>query len=87
MTRRARSYCLSEALADATKAHLIDADVLARFRGFGGVRLEDDVLVTPGGVEVLTQVPRTVEDVEAVCAGRKWARADMATRTTARARK
>ncbi len=78
-----RRYCLTEALADAAKAPLIDAGVLARFRGFGGVRLEDDVLVTADGVEVLTQVPRTVADVEAACAGRKWARADMTTRLTA----
>ena len=47
-------------------------EALARFRGFGGVRLEDDVLVTADGIENLTACPRTVEEVEAVMAGGKW---------------
>ena len=37
---------------------------IARFRGFGGVRLEDVVLVTEGGIDNLTTCPRTVAEVE-----------------------
>lgn len=39
---------------------------------FGGVRLEDDVWVTSTGAQSLTNVPRSVRDVEAVMAGAPW---------------
>ncbi|KAL5962245.1 Xaa-Pro dipeptidase [Taenia solium] len=35
-----------------------------RFADFGGVRIEEDVLVTDDGCEVLSDVPRTVEEIE-----------------------
>lgn len=51
-------HLLDEALADAVKSEFLVAEVVARFRGFGGVRIEDDVLVTADGVENFTFVPR-----------------------------
>jgi Xaa-Pro aminopeptidase len=43
-----------------------DETVDARWRGIG-IRIEDDVLVTAAGREVLTQgIPKTVEEIEAV---------------------
>lgn len=39
---------------------------------FGGVRLEDDILITADGYENFTLVPREVEDVEQVMSGAKW---------------
>ncbi|GBG32756.1 Xaa-Pro dipeptidase [Hondaea fermentalgiana] len=63
-------YSLDKALADDKQAHFIDADALKRFRNTGGIRLEDDVLVTETGVENMTQCPRAVDDVEAVLAGK-----------------
>ena len=37
------------------------------------MRIEDDVYITADGVELLTQVPRTVEEIEAWMAeGRRW---------------
>lgn len=56
---------LDAALADPAKAKYFNVDVLKRFRNTGGVRLEDDVHVTQDGCEVLTEVPRTVEEIEA----------------------
>jgi Xaa-Pro dipeptidase len=38
---------------------------------FGGVRIEDDVIVTANGIENMTQLPRTVEEIEAIMAQRK----------------
>ncbi|CAB1111085.1 unnamed protein product [Ectocarpus sp. CCAP 1310/34] len=65
-------HLLDKALKDpeASVAPFLVKSELARFRGFGGVRLEDDVVVTADGVRNLTNCARTVEDVEAVMAGR-----------------
>lgn len=52
------------------QSKFFNTEVLARFRGFGGVRLEDNIHITADGIENMTWVPRRVEDVEAVAAGR-----------------
>lgn len=41
-------------------------------QGFGGVRIEDDVIVTATGCESMTDVPRAVDDIEQVMAGKSW---------------
>ena len=63
---------LDPALADAATARFLDEGVLKRFRGFGGVRLEDVVAVTDDGVDNYTLCPRTVEEIEGVMAGGAW---------------
>jgi Xaa-Pro dipeptidase len=63
---------LDSALADPARARFLDAAVLARFRRIGGVRIEDDVLVGVDGADNLTDVPRTIDEVEAAMAGAAW---------------
>uniref|UniRef100_A0A7S4V2M7 Xaa-Pro dipeptidase n=1 Tax=Alexandrium monilatum TaxID=311494 RepID=A0A7S4V2M7_9DINO len=65
-------YLIERALSDPDKARFIVSERLEELRPVGGVRIEDDVLVTDKGCRVLTRVPRTVEEVEAVMAGGAW---------------
>jgi Xaa-Pro aminopeptidase len=47
-------------------ADFIDYDKVEGYRDFGGVRIEDDVLVTADGRRVLgPPIPKAVADVEA----------------------
>jgi len=49
----------------------LDRARLATFAGVRGIRIEDDVLVTAEGADVLTAaIPKSPDDVEAVRAGR-----------------
>ena len=52
--------------AEQTHAEFIDYDAVERWRGLGGVRIEDDVLVTASGSRILgPAIPKTADDVEA----------------------
>ena len=65
-------YLLDAALADPKLSPFLVSSAIEAARGFGGVRLEDNVLVTAAGVESLTRVPRDIAEVEAVMAGGAW---------------
>ena len=52
-------------------APFINYDQVEKFRGFGGLRLEDNVLVTPKGHRLLGRpIPIKAKDIERIMAGR-----------------
>lgn len=44
----------------------LNKEKIDEYKEVGGVRLEDDVLITKDGIEMLSFLPRTIEDVEGV---------------------
>ncbi|XP_013774609.1 xaa-Pro dipeptidase-like [Limulus polyphemus] len=59
---------LEQTLNNPEQAKFLVPEVIERFRNFGGVRIEDDIVITSDGMELLTCVPRTVEEIEAIMA-------------------
>ena len=51
--------------AEQKNSEYINYDLLKTYRDFGGIRLEDDVLVTETGHRILgKEIPKTISDVE-----------------------
>lgn len=59
---------LNAALVDPVQSAFLVKEKIARFRNFGGVRLEDDIVVTETGMENLTTVTRDIKEIEAIMA-------------------
>lgn len=62
-------HVLDSALKDPEIGKFFVPEKIAEFRGFGGVRIEDDVIITKDGCEITSIVPRTVEEIEMWMAG------------------
>ncbi|KAI9168194.1 hypothetical protein H9P43_007566 [Blastocladiella emersonii ATCC 22665] len=60
---------LIEAARNEKAGEFIDFDAVARYTPVGGVRIEDNVLITADGYKNLTTVPKSVDEIEALMAG------------------
>ena len=54
--------------SEGTFRGMVDFDRLERYRDFGGIRIEDDLLITPEGCEIIgdRHIPSTVAELEEV---------------------
>lgn len=59
--------------AEGTNKEFINFDKLEPYMNFGGIRIEDDLLITPTGNRILgkRRIPVTIEEVEAFMAGNR----------------
>jgi Xaa-Pro dipeptidase len=66
-------HLLEEALAEGSNLKpYLNESILNEYRGFGGIRLEDVIVVTESGMINYTLCPRTIAEVESVVSGGKW---------------
>ncbi|WJX48218.1 Xaa-Pro dipeptidase [Trifolium repens] len=63
---------LLPAMNNPETSKFFNKEVITRFIGFGGVRIESDVLVTATGCYNMTKCPREIHEIEAVMAGAPW---------------
>lgn len=60
---------LEPAVEDPEKTPFLNVEKVKSLLSFGGVRIEDDILVTENGYENLTNVPKEIAEIEALMAG------------------
>ena len=53
-------FILQEAYKDPVKSKYLNKERIAEFMSVGGVRLEDDIVMTEEGPVILNDVPRTI---------------------------
>lgn len=57
-------FLLDRALADPNLSRFLVVERINAYRGTGGVRIEDDIIINSTGAELMSIVPRTVEEIE-----------------------
>jgi len=57
---------LKPALLNADQSKFLNADKIEALYNFGGVRIEDNLIITENGYENLTDVPKEVKEIEEV---------------------
>lgn len=60
---------LEPAIADPEKNKFLNTEKVESLLGFGGVRIEDDIIVTEEGMENMTNVPKKVDEIEGLMRG------------------
>ncbi|KAH7162114.1 putative Xaa-Pro aminopeptidase [Dactylonectria estremocensis] len=63
------SFIIAPYLKDPEHSKFIDAAVLDKYWDVGGVRIEDNILITPTGYENLTTVPKEAAELESMILG------------------
>ncbi|MFU8811607.1 MAG: aminopeptidase P family protein [Balneolaceae bacterium] len=61
---------LKPAFENADTARFLNREKLEKMIGFGGIRIEDNLIVTDDGYENLTDVPKEIKEIEQVMKGR-----------------
>lgn len=57
---------LEQHLNDPAKLAFLVPEEIEKYKHFGGVRIEDDILITETGMENLTTVPSSIDEIEAI---------------------
>ncbi|XP_047151381.1 xaa-Pro dipeptidase [Vigna umbellata] len=63
---------LLPAMDNPMTAKFLNQEAINRYKDFGGVRIESDVLVTAAGCYNMTKCPREIGEIEGVMAGAPW---------------
>lgn len=60
---------LKKAMEDEEKSKFLNADKLESYFEFGGVRIEDNIIVTEDGHENMTDIPKEIKEIEKIIRG------------------